>query len=71
MPNREDIADAIAGSFADGPASKSRLIDTAERSLARQPVMRALHGLPDITYASSRDLWDHLPSGPRTPRSGN
>lgn len=62
-----DIAAAIDGSFEGGPASKTRIVDNAERALAGTAVMRLLHQLPNIRYRSASDVWKHLPNDSARP----
>lgn len=57
-----EIAAAIEGSFSNGAATKSRILDSAEKALAGTAVMRLLHQLPNIRYSSAQDVWKQLPS---------
>jgi len=54
------IAAVIDQALAEGPTTKSQLIYTARQSTTDPAVTRSLKRLPDITYTSSRHIWQHL-----------
>lgn len=62
---RAEIADHLEGAFASGPQKGGGLVTAAELQGARPEVVQVLARLPEGTYSTLRDLWEHLPDVPR------
>ncbi|BCB84783.1 DUF2795 domain-containing protein [Phytohabitans suffuscus] len=63
---RTELLTHVEAAFADGPASRDRLLAYAVGSHARPEVVAVLERLPDKPYSTIRDLWYDLPDVPVT-----
>lgn len=58
------IASHLDGVFDTPPASRTHILDAAASSGAGDDVLRLLEDLPDSSYVSLEDVWQHLPGVP-------
>lgn len=61
---RLEIADVVENAFDAPPASKADLLAWATANRARVEVIDTLNRLPEGSFRSLRDLWQHLPGVP-------
>jgi hypothetical protein len=59
---RIEIADQLAGLFANGAVSKHDMLIAA--AVARPEVLEVLSALPDRRYTELRQVWEDLPRVP-------
>ncbi|WP_170177084.1 DUF2795 domain-containing protein [Myceligenerans xiligouense] len=61
---RVQIADLVADAFGPSGAHRSEILAAAVAGGGSPELLAELERLPDRTFATMRDLWDHLPDVP-------